>query len=140
MRLSKRNRNKLNIGIIVLFSTLTLFLIIKEYKSDKLGSNQLQTSRIDIINDQKLSGEKNQKPGSVKEVTVSAEKSDGLEDLDFSSRRSPETYFGALRNMNLGNGRSGIIGIASFEAPKSPRTSTLYLPLVNNVLPMYEEL
>ena len=41
--------------------------------------------------------------------------------------RSPETYFGAVRNEYLGNGTPGRAGEFNFTLPKSPRLNTLYL-------------
>jgi thiol-disulfide isomerase/thioredoxin len=40
---------------------------------------------------------------------------------------SPETYFGALRNANFGNGARGVVGEQSLTVPQNLVVSTLYL-------------
>ena len=40
---------------------------------------------------------------------------------------SPETYFGASRNLNFGSGLPGISGERNFDEPAGPKANTLYL-------------
>ena len=47
--------------------------------------------------------------------------------IDQTRPRSPETYFGALRNEFFGNGRPGVIGVQSLDLPKTIQRDTLYL-------------
>ncbi len=63
--------------------------------------------------------------GSIKEVNVES--------------RSPETYFGSLRNEYLGNGLAGISGEQNLGAPKNLNANTLYLVGEWNITPEYAE-
>ncbi len=47
--------------------------------------------------------------------------------LDASKVQSPETYFGALRNEHLGNGKAGAIATQTFTLPVTIAANTLYL-------------
>lgn len=47
--------------------------------------------------------------------------------VDFSKVKSPETYFGSLRNEYLANGTPGKEGVADSGAPKTPEKNRLYL-------------
>ncbi|MBI4272349.1 redoxin domain-containing protein [Candidatus Uhrbacteria bacterium] len=49
------------------------------------------------------------------------------EQTDFSQNRSPEIYFGSLRNASLGNGKKNVNGIQNILEPKQIRTDRLYL-------------
>lgn len=51
----------------------------------------------------------------------------GAEKLDFTKRRSPEIYFGALRNIFLGNGKPELVGKQAFTQPKGIKSNILYL-------------
>ena len=53
--------------------------------------------------------------------------------------RSPETYFGSLRNENFGNGRQNVSGTQTLALPKSFVANTLYLEGVWNVQEEYAE-
>ncbi len=52
---------------------------------------------------------------------------------------SPETYFGAARNQNLGNGTPGEAGLETFTLPVSPKSNLLYLGGAWNMLDEYAE-
>lgn len=52
---------------------------------------------------------------------------EGVEELDTQNSRSPETYFGALRNINLGSGEKGRVGTQDFSLPLSTVRDVLYL-------------
>lgn len=54
-------------------------------------------------------------------------------------RRSPETYFGALRNKNFGSGRPGATGTKTFSVPEDATFHTLYLNGDWNIQPEYAE-
>lgn len=54
-------------------------------------------------------------------------KPEGIASIDFSKVRSPEIYFGALRNTYLGNGKSGATGIQTLGEPTGIKTNILYL-------------
>lgn len=56
-----------------------------------------------------------------------------------NSARSPETYFGSLRNERLGNGSKGLQGKQTFILPKTLFPNTLYLSGVWNMTPEYAE-
>ncbi len=62
---------------------------------------------------------------------ISGESDEGLAASSLESgknfARSPETYFGALRNEYLGNGVRGRAGESTFILPESFRLNTLYL-------------
>lgn len=47
--------------------------------------------------------------------------------VEFSQVKSPEVYFGAARNRLLGNGRAGVRGSQTFEAPEEVELNKLYL-------------
>ncbi|PIT92687.1 MAG: thiol-disulfide isomerase [Candidatus Harrisonbacteria bacterium CG10_big_fil_rev_8_21_14_0_10_42_17] len=49
------------------------------------------------------------------------------ENVDFTKTRSPEIYFGAARNLELGNGDSQRIGEQTLKAPETPGKNKLYL-------------
>lgn len=53
--------------------------------------------------------------------------------------RSPETYFGALRNKNFGNGTPGETGVRTFTLPSEIQPNTLYLVGEWNITPEYAE-
>lgn len=52
---------------------------------------------------------------------------EGVEEVSRFARRSPEIYFGAWRNDDLGNGTVRVEGIQSLLEPTSPKLNTLYL-------------
>lgn len=56
-----------------------------------------------------------------------------------SSARSPETYFGSLRNEFLANGTPGAEGERSFSLPESIYPNALYLGGTWNIAPEYAE-
>jgi cytochrome c biogenesis protein CcdA/thiol-disulfide isomerase/thioredoxin len=47
--------------------------------------------------------------------------------IDEAAVGSPETYFGAMRNQYLGNGKVGTTGDFNFTLPQKPSLNTLYL-------------
>jgi len=51
----------------------------------------------------------------------------GVSNTNFSESRSPEIYFGAGRNLYLGNGKSQRKGMQSLSAPEGIKTNILYL-------------
>ncbi|MCP6720234.1 MAG: redoxin family protein [Patescibacteria group bacterium] len=54
-------------------------------------------------------------------------KPEGVETVDALSPRSPEIYFGAWRNLYLGNGKSSTEGIQTLTKPIGIKTNILYL-------------
>ncbi|HWO07393.1 MAG TPA: redoxin family protein [Candidatus Paceibacterota bacterium] len=56
-----------------------------------------------------------------------------------NAARSPETYFGSLRNEYFRSGMPGVAGTQSFERPESPRVNSLYLPGTWTIMPEYAE-
>ncbi len=52
---------------------------------------------------------------------------------------SPETYFGALRNRNFGNGRPGTVGEGDFEIPQMLAPDAFYLGGLWKIEPEYAE-
>ena len=62
-----------------------------------------------------------------------------ISQVDLSGIQSPETYFGASRNMYLGNGTQGVQGLNNFVLPNNPELNTLYLGGSWNILPEYAE-
>lgn len=63
------------------------------------------------------------------DMTISSDmaKPSGVEEVDYENQRSPEIYFGALRNSHLGNGKQGKKGIQAFSEPSGIKTDVLYL-------------
>ncbi|TSC62527.1 MAG: Thiol-disulfide isomerase [Parcubacteria group bacterium Gr01-1014_48] len=51
----------------------------------------------------------------------------GITQVNSSMIRSPETYFGAARNSNLGNGEANTVGLQNLSLPVNTKTNTLYL-------------
>ncbi|MBI4215584.1 MAG: redoxin domain-containing protein [Parcubacteria group bacterium] len=51
----------------------------------------------------------------------------GAPEVDFSLSRSPEIYFGARRNLYLGNGKSNVEGVQILKEPVGMKTNILYL-------------
>jgi thiol-disulfide isomerase/thioredoxin len=62
-----------------------------------------------------------------------------LADVPSGGPVSPETYFGAARNSNLGNGLVGFEGEQKFLAPDAPLVNKLYLAGTWNFTPEYAE-
>ena len=56
-----------------------------------------------------------------------------------NTARSPETYFGSLRNERLANGTAGRSGEQTFSLPQTPARNALYLGGTWNVTPEYSE-
>lgn len=48
-------------------------------------------------------------------------------DIDFAQVESPETYFGAARNVYLGNGKSQVRGAQTLREPDEIKKNTLYV-------------
>ncbi len=48
-------------------------------------------------------------------------------EVDFAKIQSPETYFGAARNENLGNGQAKTLGLQSLSSPREVKPNMLYL-------------
>jgi len=61
------------------------------------------------------------------EVPTGVVSPENAEDVDYGSPRSPETYFGSLRNTNFGSGEAGKKGENVFSVPEIPLSDTLYL-------------
>jgi thiol-disulfide isomerase/thioredoxin len=62
----------------------------------------------------------------------------GITETEVSSR-SPETYFGSLRNEYLMNGRAGVAGEQTFFVPPELKLNALYFGGMWNILPEYAE-
>ncbi len=60
-------------------------------------------------------------------VSTEVSKPAGTINIDFTKVNSPETYFGASRNIYLGNGRTNTIGIQNLSEPVQINTNMLYL-------------
>ena len=60
-------------------------------------------------------------------VTRELSKPTGAVDVDFAKVKSPEVYFGAGRNSNLGNGKSNTAGVQNLSEPAEIKTNILYL-------------
>lgn len=58
---------------------------------------------------------------------------------DEAQPESPETYFGALRNRNLGNGQAGVRGEQTFSVPEELAPNELYLDGVWQITDEYAE-
>ncbi len=61
------------------------------------------------------------------EVSVNASTPADVVDMDTTKIGSPETYFGSMRNTNLGNGPIGFSGTRTMTIPSSPLFNKLYL-------------
>ena len=62
--------------------------------------------------------------GSIASGAVSPE---GVVDMSTSGVKSPEVYFGALRNATLANGTAGLVGVQMLEVPETVSLNRLYL-------------
>ena len=60
-------------------------------------------------------------------VTANISIPSGAVNVDFTKVSSPEVYFGAGRNIYLGNGRQNTVGIQNLSEPADIKTNTLYL-------------
>ncbi|MBI2056612.1 MAG: redoxin domain-containing protein [Candidatus Sungbacteria bacterium] len=58
---------------------------------------------------------------------MAIEKPVGVQEVDFEKVKSPETYFGALRNKNFGSGKPLTKGVFNFSASKVLNSDILYL-------------
>ena len=65
--------------------------------------------------------------GMAEEIDTQISKPAGVEEIDVSVARSPEIYFGAARNLYLGNGKSETVGVQSLKEPAGIKTNILYL-------------
>lgn len=61
------------------------------------------------------------------EITREVSKPVGVNDVDFARIQSPEIYFGADRNIYLGNGQPNKAGVQNLSEPAEIKTNTLYL-------------
>lgn len=76
---------------------------------------------------QQLLAERKKVLGESGEIATDMAKPQGAEEVDTSQPRSPEIYFGSLRNQYLGNGFIGRDGVQNFKAPSGVRADVLYL-------------
>ncbi|MCZ7392335.1 MAG: redoxin domain-containing protein [Candidatus Methanoperedens sp.] len=60
-------------------------------------------------------------------VTTEISKPAGAMNVDFTKVGSPEVYFGAGRNVYLGNGKLNTVGIQNLSEPMEVKTNILYL-------------
>ena len=81
---------------------------------DHIGEGAYEETEAKI---QELLEERNEVLGQTQAFSTAIERPDDAEDVDFGSRRSPETYFGLLRNQNLGLAVSQDEDIVTFERP-----------------------
>ncbi|PIR89253.1 MAG: thiol-disulfide isomerase [Candidatus Harrisonbacteria bacterium CG10_big_fil_rev_8_21_14_0_10_40_38] len=76
---------------------------------------------------QELLSERKLALGSSENISGGIVAPSDMPETNFGKIKSPETYFGSARNSNLGNGKSGQVGIQTFEIPSSLSPNTLYL-------------
>jgi thiol-disulfide isomerase/thioredoxin len=88
---------------------------------------------------QQLLAERKQVLGESGDITTDIVRPTDAEEVDASMPRSPEIYFGSLRNERLGNGRIGQVGIQSLNQPSGIKTSILYLTGNWNIQREYAE-
>lgn len=89
---------------------------------------------------QELLRERTKRLGQQNGISTEVVKPDGAESVADSISRTPETYFGSLRNgTHLENGRSGVTGFQNFVAPEILKTNRLYLDGVWTIALEYAE-
>ena len=71
--------------------------------------------------------ERNKVLGMNEEVTKDISLPEDVDHTSATDKRSPEIYFGASRNISLGNGKINTIGLQTLAEPKNIKTDTLYL-------------
>src|SRR3989344_502362 len=76
---------------------------------------------------QELLEERNKVLGMNEEVTKDISLPEDVDHTSATDKRSPEIYFGASRNISLGNGKINTIGLQTLAEPKNIKTDTLYL-------------
>ncbi|MCH7883573.1 redoxin domain-containing protein [Patescibacteria group bacterium] len=76
---------------------------------------------------QELLGERMAMLGIDEDIQKGISKPEGVEEVDLSTRRSPEIYFGASRNTYLGNGKPNTLGAQTLPEPTGIKTNILYL-------------
>lgn len=103
---------------------------------DHIGEGAYEETEMKI---QELLEERSGKLGENQDINQDIEKPENAEDVDFGRSRSPETYFGALRNHNLGNGRPTATGAQAFQLPGSLKTDLLYLSGNWDIQPEFAE-
>ncbi len=91
---------------------------------DHIGEGAYEETEMKI---QELLAERAQVLGEDMTTSESFSQPVNAESVDLTSKRSPEIYFGADRNSNLGNGRQAIEGIQQFDEPSDISENTLYL-------------
>lgn len=84
------------------------------YEETEKKIQELLTERMIVLNE----------AGEVSSGIVSP---DNIESIDFGISRSPEIYFGALRNVSLGNGKQTTAGIQNLTSVTKPLKNILYL-------------
>jgi thiol-disulfide isomerase/thioredoxin len=88
---------------------------------------------------QELLEERKQKLGKGADVARDVVSPSGTISVEGNRPRSPEIYFGAWRNLRLGNGKTETIGTAQFTEPTGIKTNVLYLDGTWNVQKEYAE-
>lgn len=76
---------------------------------------------------QELLGERAAVLGEQEKISKDIANPKGVGAVDFSKPRSPEIYFGASRNLSLGNGKPGTAGLQTLTKPAEIKTNILYL-------------
>ena len=91
---------------------------------DHIGEGAYEETETKI---QELLMERSKKLKIHENVSMEISKDVNATDVDFSKIESPETYFGAERNNNLGNGFANTIGVQNLTDPPNVKPNYLYL-------------
>ena len=88
---------------------------------------------------QELLAERIAAPGERFEIAGDVARPHDADIVDFSQVKSPETYFGALRNKNFGSGTPYVQGTQEFSRPQKVEPNILYLSGRWNIQNEYAE-
>lgn len=103
---------------------------------DHIGEGAYEETEMKI---QQLLEERIQVLALDEEIEKEVIKPEDAEEVDFATRKSPEIYFGADRNIYLGNGERETVGEQAFTQPGSVQLDTLYLVGDWDITPEYSE-
>ena len=88
---------------------------------------------------QKALRERAERIGTENKITNNISKPNTIIPVDTSKVKSPEVYFGSLRNEYLANGKIGYAGEQTLTVPSSIYLNKLYLSGIWNITPEYSE-
>ncbi len=103
---------------------------------DHIGEGSYEETERKI---QELLKERQTALGTQEKISTDIARPNNTETVDDTLPQTPETYFGAARNVQLGNGPRGQVGSQTFGPPPSLSNDIFYLLGTWNIQPEYAE-